>query len=110
MPKKKKPKTAMVDGIPIKPISPAEHRRLERRIKKKYDRFRRRYPEVHGKVVDFLTHSIEDGTLYFSVRFKDKTDFSMRFVPQIATHYVDLSDISTGDFKMIREYYVRRDL
>ena len=76
MPKKKKPKTVMVDGIPIKPISPAEHRRLERRIKKKYDRFRRRYPEVHGKVVDFITHSIEDGTLYFSVRFKDKTDFS----------------------------------
>jgi hypothetical protein len=64
MPKKKKPKTVMVDGIPIKPISPAEHRRLERRIKKKYDRFRRRYPEVHGKVVDFITHSIEDGTLF----------------------------------------------
>ncbi len=48
MPKKKKPKAVMVDGIPIKPISPAEHRRLERRIKKKYEKLRRRYPEVHG--------------------------------------------------------------
>jgi hypothetical protein len=36
----------MVDGIPIKPISPAEHRRLDRRIKKKYEKLRRRYPEV----------------------------------------------------------------
>jgi hypothetical protein len=46
MPKKKKPKAVMVDGIPIKPISPAEHRRLERRIKKKYEKLRQRYPEV----------------------------------------------------------------
>jgi hypothetical protein len=44
MPRKKKPKAVMVDGIPIKPISPAEHRRLERRIKKKYEKLRRRYP------------------------------------------------------------------
>lgn len=29
--------------------------------------------------MDFFTHSIEDGTLYFSVRFKDKTDFSLRY-------------------------------
>jgi hypothetical protein len=28
MPKKKKPKAVVVDGIPIKPISPAEHMRL----------------------------------------------------------------------------------
>jgi hypothetical protein len=34
MPKKKKPKAVMVDDISTKPISPAEHRRLERRIKK----------------------------------------------------------------------------
>jgi hypothetical protein len=104
MPKKKKPKTAMVDGIPIKPISPAEHRRLERRIKKKYDRFRRRYPEVHGKVVDFLTHSIEDGTLYFSVRFKDKTDFSLRYACDMFVVGADFCDFKTGDSEMIREY------
>jgi hypothetical protein len=40
----KKPDAVMVDGIPIKPISPAEHRRLEKRIKKKYEKLRRRYP------------------------------------------------------------------
>ena len=45
-----------------------QRRKLDKSIKKKYDRFRRRYPEVHGKVANFITHSIEDGTLYFSVR------------------------------------------
>src|ERR1700756_2568207 len=104
MPKKKKPKAVLVDGIPIKPISPAEHRRLKRRIKKKYDRFRRRYPEVHGKVVDFITHSIEDGTLYFSVRFKDKTDFSLRYACDMFVVGADFCDFKTGDFEMIREY------
>ena len=104
MPKKKKPKAVLVDGIPIKPVSPAEHRRLKRRIKKKYDRFRRRYPEVHGKVVDFITHSIEDGTLYFSVRFKDKTDFSLRYACDMFVVGADFCDFKTGDFEMIREY------
>jgi hypothetical protein len=104
MPKKKKPKTVMVDGIPIKPISPAEHRRLERRIKKKYDRFRTRYSEVHGKVVDFITHSIEDGTLYFSVRFKDKSDFSLRYGCDMFVVGADFCDFKTGDSEMIREY------
>ena len=44
----KKLKVVMVDDIPIKPISAAERRRLERRIKKKHEKLRRRYPEVHG--------------------------------------------------------------
>lgn len=75
MPKIKKPKAMMVDGIPIKPISPAEHRRLERRIKKKYEKLRRRYPEVHGKKVDWISHWYEDGLCFFSVRFTDGQNF-----------------------------------
>ncbi len=79
MPKRRKPKAAS-DGDPaLAPITAEERRRIDKSIKKKYDLFRRRYPEVHGKVVDFITHSIEDGTLYFGVRFKDKTDFSLRY-------------------------------
>src|SRR6266481_1626705 len=69
MPKKKKPKPVMVEGIPIKPISPAEHRRLDRRIKKKYEKLRRRYPEVHGKKVDWISHWHEEGALSFIVTF-----------------------------------------
>jgi len=71
MPKKKKTKAVMADGIPIKPISPAEHRRLDRRIKKKYKKLRRRYPEVHGKKVDWISHWHEEGYLSFNVRFTD---------------------------------------
>src|SRR5258707_2134116 len=104
MPKKKKAEAVMVDGIPIKPISPAEHMRLDRRIKKKYEKLRRRYPEVHGKKVDFITHSIEDGTLYFSVRFKDKTDFSLRYACDMFVVGADFCDFKTGDFEMLREY------
>ena len=68
------------------------------------DWFRRRYPEVHGKVVDFITHSIEDGTHYFSVRFKDKTDFSLRYACDMFVVGADFCDFKTGDFEMIREY------
>ena len=53
---KKKSKAVMVDGIPIKPISAAEHRRLDRRIKKKHAKLRKRYRKVHGKKVDWISH------------------------------------------------------
>src|SRR5260221_2005757 len=71
MPKKKKTKAVMVDGIPIKPISPAEHRRLDKRIKKKYEKLRRRYPEVHGKKVDWISHWHEEGYLSFYIMVTD---------------------------------------
>jgi hypothetical protein len=43
------------------------------------------------------------------IRFMDKTEFSLQFSPQIQTDSIDLSDMTTGNFKMIREYYRRRD-
>ena len=39
----------------------------------------RRYPGVQGKVVDYISHSIDDGTLCVNVCFKDKALFSFRF-------------------------------
>ena len=104
MPKKAKSKTAGGRDTPPTPITAKERRKLDESIKKKYDRFRRRYPEVHGKVVDFITHSIEDGTLYFTVRFKDKTDFSLRYACDMFVVGADFCDFKTGDFEMIREY------
>jgi hypothetical protein len=103
MPKKKKPK-AVVGDTPVTRITAEERRKIDARIKKKYDRYRRRYPEIHGKVVDFITHSIEDGTLYFSVRFTDKTDFSLRYGCTMFVAGADFCDFKTGDFEMIREY------
>jgi hypothetical protein len=102
--KKRKPKVTWVDGIPVTPFTAKERKKIGERVKKKYERFRKRYPEVHGKVVDFITHSIEDGTLYFSVRFKDKTDFSLRYACDMFVVGADFCDFKTGNFEMIREY------
>jgi hypothetical protein len=109
MRRKRKPKAVMVDGIPIKPISLAEHRRLDWRIKKKYEKLRRRYPEVHGKKVDWISHGYEEGYLYFNVRFTDGKNFAISCSPTIVTDFVDFSDMKTGDDVIIREYYHRRD-
>lgn len=106
----KKPKIIQVGKTVITPISISEHRRLEKRIRKRHDKLRKKYREVHGKVVDWISHNVEQGCLYVSIRFEDKTDFSLRFTPQIATDYVELLDISTGDSKVIQEYYKRPDL
>jgi hypothetical protein len=74
---KKKTKAVMVDGIPIKPISAAEHRRIDERIKKKHEKLRKRYREVHGKKVDWISHWHEEGLCSFSVRFTDGKEFSV---------------------------------
>jgi len=105
----KKSKVMMVDGIPIKPISAAESRRLEKRIKKRHEKLRRRYPEVHGKKVDWISHGYEEGYLYFNVRFTDGKNFSISCSPAIVTDFVDFSDMKTGDDVIIREYYRRRE-
>jgi hypothetical protein len=34
--------------------------------------------------------------LYLSIRFMDKTEFSLQFSPKILTDGIDLSDMSTG--------------
>jgi hypothetical protein len=104
MARKRSLKVAWVDGIPLTPFTAQERKKIGKRVKKKYERFRKRYPEVHGKVVDFITHSIEDGTLYLSVRFKDKTDFSLRYACDLFAVGTDFCDFKTGDLEMIREY------
>jgi hypothetical protein len=93
-----------VANMPVTPISPSERRRLDQRTKKLYERLRKRYPEVHGKAVDFIDHFVEEGTLYFVVRFKDKTDFSVRYACDMFVVGADICDVRTGDFKTIREY------
>ena len=66
--------------------------------------FGRRYPGVQGKVVDYISHSIDDGTLCVNVSFKDKTLFSLRFASEMFMVSADISDWKTGDYEMIREY------
>jgi hypothetical protein len=64
----------------------------------------RKYPEVHGKVVDFITHTIDDGTLYFTVRFTDQTSFCVRYACDMFAVGAELSDWQSGGFHIIREY------
>ena len=97
-------KRKAVRGSPVTPITAKARRRIDKAIKKKYARFRRKYPQVHGKVVDFITNSIEDGMLYFTVRFADKTDFSLRYACDMFVVGADFSDFKTGNLDVIREY------
>ena len=104
-----KPKAVHVGNITVTPITERERKVLEEKIKKRHERLRNRYREIHGKIVDWVSHSFEEGSLYLTIRFMDNTDFSLQFSPAILTDTIDLSDIGTGNFKMIREYYRRTD-
>src|SRR6266403_3183573 len=107
---RKKPKAVMVDGVPIKPISAAEHKRLDSRIRKKHEKLRKRYREVHGKRVDWISHWIEEGILFFTVRFTDGKCFSVTYSPCVNLDTVDFSDMSTGDDVILKHYYQRPNL
>ena len=99
-----KPKTVRVGNITVTQISSKEREILAQKIKKRHGGLRNRYREIHKKTVDWVSHSVEDGSVYVCIRFMDKTEFSLQFSPQILTDGIDLSDMSTGNFKMIREY------
>ena len=86
-------------------ITAHERKKLDERIRDKHQKLRNKYPEVYGKVVDWIHHSVEDGTLYISIRFQDKTDFALEFSPQIVRVGTELCDSATDDFDVIRNYY-----
>jgi len=64
----------------------------------------RQYPGVRGKVVDFIDHQFEEGMLFIHVRFTDKTEVSFTLGCRLYIKEADLSDISTGDYKLLTEY------
>jgi len=107
---KKKCKAVMLDGIPLEPISTGERRRIDKRIKKNHEKLRRQYREVHGKRVDWISHRIEEGILFFSVRFTDGKCFSVTYSSLAVLDTVDFSDMSTGDIVILKNYYERKDL
>ena len=103
-------KPAHEDKAGITPISAKERKRLEAAMERTDEKLRGRYREVHGKVVDWITHTVENGSLYVGIRFKDKTDFALCFSPKIVPDIVDLSEVTAGDTRLIREYFKRQDL
>lgn len=105
----KKPKIVWVGSTPVTPITAKERRQISKRIKKRYERLRKRYKEIHGKRVDWIDHHYEEGLLYVGIRFVDKTYFSLQFSPQIVTEGIEFSDMKTGDDVILKEYYRRQD-
>ena len=105
----KKPKTVRVGHIEVRRVTAAEHRAIDRKIKKRYVRLRKRYKEIRGKKVDWIEHTYEEGSLYVGVRFMDGTYFSLDFSPQIVTNEILLSDMSTGDEEILKTYYRNRE-
>jgi len=105
----KKPKTVRMSNIEVTPITAKERKELNKRIKKRYNKLRGRYKEVRGKRVDWISHTYEEGSLYVGVRFTDGTYFSLDFSPRIVTDGIEFSDVSSGDEKLLKTYYRRRD-
>ena len=93
----------------LKPVLLRESRKLEKAIRKKNEKLRSKYRAVHGKVVDWVDHAIEDGYLFVSIRFQDKTDFSLQFSPKIVADEIDLCDVRSGNFRLVRQYFRRRE-
>lgn len=71
---------------------------------KREQQFRKKYPEVHGKVVDFISHEIQDEMLYVNIWFKDKTKFSLRYSCDMVVVGAEFSQLKRGNLKIIREY------
>ena len=103
-----KPKTVSVGNTPATPVGAAEHIRFDKRIKSKHEHLRKRYPEIHGRKVDWISHGYDDGYLFFNLRFTDGKNFSIVCSPAIVTNIVDFSDMKTGNNLIIREYFKRR--
>ena len=82
---------------------------LDGRIEQKYDRWRRKYPEIRGKKVDFVKHWMEEGLLFFAIRFMDGTNFCVQYEPTAELMGIDYSDMRTGDTVILKEYFRRRD-
>src|SRR6202007_2052216 len=100
----KKRKVVWVGNTCITPCTSKERKKIAKQTRKEREQLRKVYPEVHGKVVDFISHTVTDGILYFSVRFTDGTNFSTRYASDMFVVGVDLSDWKTGNMNMIREY------
>ncbi len=61
----------------------------------------RRYPGVHGKVVDWVEHKFEERLLYLHVRFTGKTERCWRISTRMTIEEGDLGNSKSGDFEQL---------
>jgi len=83
--------------------------KLAKPIARKKEKLRRQYREIRGKRVDWISHHADEGLVTLQVQFMDGTRFLVQyghseFVLDLVSH----ADASSGDLKVIRDYYVRR--
>jgi hypothetical protein len=64
-----KPKTVKVGTITVTQISPREREILAHKIETRHNRLRSKYREIHKKIVDWVSHSVEEGSVYVCIRF-----------------------------------------
>ena len=100
----------------MRKIDPKERKKLDRFHEKRKAKLRKQYREIHGKTLDYVTHSYEDsdggGWLYINLYFTNGTNFSMDFSinePAIVPRVIEYGDMSSGDYENIRTYYYRRE-
>lgn len=97
-------KTLVTDGMPVTRITAKERKKLKNQIEQTHVNLRKKYPEIRGKVVDFVQQSVSDGILYVGISFTDKTVFSLRYGCDMLIVGADYLDGRTGDYEIIREY------
>src|ERR1700675_348486 len=64
------------------------------------------YPEVKGKVVDFIQASAQTEGAFVNIRFTDKTDLGLTFNARMKLTHASLNDASDGNFELVKEYEV----
>ncbi len=63
-----------------------------------------RYPEVKGKVVDFIEASAQTEGAFVNIRFTDKTDLGLTFKAKMKLEHATLTDVNDGNSEVIQEY------
>ena len=90
--------------MPATRITVKDRRKIKDEIERANAKLRRKYPEIHGKVVDFIQESVSDRILYVGIQFTDKTVFSLRYASDVSIISADYLDSKTGDYAVVREY------
>jgi len=93
-------------------ITKKECIKLDLEHEKRKDKLRRKFPEVHGKLLDYLTHGYDDGWLYVTLYFTDGTNFSLDFTmnePAIVPKLIEFGRYEDGEFENLRTYLHRKD-
>jgi hypothetical protein len=102
--KKGQPKAVRAGCSALTPITARERKELDKSIEEANHKLRKKYSEIHNKVVDYVTHTVRGTTVFFTIHFKDRTAFSLRYTCDMFVVGTDLYDVKTGDYEVIREY------